>query len=231
MTAAVLSGKASFKAAEIIEHETAHRLNDAGSRPADFEPLTTREKVRLVWPEYIPAAGTLALSVTCIVAANRVGSRRTAAVTAAYAISEKAFSDYRDRVVEKLGDKKEREARDEVAQQRVTEKSPSSQVVIIGSGDVLCYDAFSGRYFMSTMETIKKAQNDTNYSILNDGFASLTEFYDKLGLDKTSHSDNLGWNTDKMLDTFISTVLSDDGRPCISIDFMSCPPQPNFYKF
>jgi len=228
VTAAVLTGRASFKAAEIIAEA---ECRDYGETFPDEIHLTTREKAQLVWPEFIPAVGTLGLSVTCIIAANRVGSRRAAAVTAAYAISEKAFSDYREKVVERLGEKKEREARDEVAQDRVNERPPSTQVVIVGNGDVLCFDAFSGRYFMSTMENIKKAMNDQNYAILNDGFASLTEFYDKLGLDGTSHSDSLGWNTDKLLDLYISTVLSDDGRPCISIDFSTCAPQPNFYKF
>lgn len=227
MTAAFLTGKASFKAAEIIREMESQSYDDGHTDP----PLTAKERVQLVWPEYIPAAGTLVLSVGCIVSAHRVSSRRAAAIAAAYSISERAFVEYREKVVERIGQRKEREVRDDILQDRLKEQPVSKEVVILGGGDVLCYDAYSGRYFTSNMENIKKAQNDFNYSIINDGFASLTEFYDKLGLPKTSHSDDVGWNTDRMVDLAITTALSDDGRPCLSIDFGRYPPTPKFYKF
>jgi hypothetical protein len=62
-----------------------------------------------------------------------------------------------------------------------------------------------------------------NYQILNHFYASLSDFYGKVGLPSTSFSDEVGWNSDEILDLDISTTLSDDNRPCLSIDFKVVP--------
>ena len=59
---------------------------------------------------------------------------------------------------------------------------------------------------------------------LNDhDHANATFFYDELGLPGTTWTDEVGWNTDHLLDLKYSTVISPDGRPCISIDFKVLP--------
>jgi len=65
--------------------------------------------------------------------------------------------------------------------------------------------------------------------VLNDFYASLSDFYDLIGLPTTSFSDEVGWNSDRLLELQFSTVLSDDGRPCISIDFRTVPIR-DYYK-
>lgn len=217
LTTAYLTGTASFKAAKIIADEK--ELRD---RKEDERDLELKEKVDLVWKLYVPAAGTALLTVICIIGATRIGTRRAAAVAAAYTLSEKAFTEYREKVVEKLGEKKEQSLRDELAHERIA-KNPPPATVIIGGGDVLCYEELTGRYFKSDMETLKKAQNDTNYIVLNDMYATLSDFYDKIGLPPTGMSDEVGWNCDRMLELKFSTVLSDDGRPCISVGFQVAP--------
>lgn len=217
-TTAVLVGKASFKAAEIIAEE--QRLHNLEEKSHDY---TTKEKARFVWKLYIPAAGSGLLTVGAIIAANQIGTRRAAAMAAAYTISEKAFSEYREKVVEKLGENKEQAVRDEIAQDRVRANPPGDQEVLIITGQVLCYDGHSGRYFNSDMETLKGAQNNVNYKVLNNSYASLTDFYDEIGLSKTNESDEIGWNCDKMLELEFSTVLSETGRPCLAIGFRTAP--------
>ena len=221
LTTVVLAVKAGMKAEQILQAEMDDRVHKAGSitRVEDFTP---QEKVELTWTCYIPAAGSAVATIVCIILANRIGNRRAAALAAAYAISEKAFVEYKDKVVEKLGEKKEQQVRDEIAQDRIT-KTPLGETVIIGTGSVLCFESFTGRYFLSDMETIKKAQNDTNYQILNDYYASLTEFYNRVGLPRTAVSDEFGWNSDKMLELEFSTALAEDGRPCLSINFAVTP--------
>jgi hypothetical protein len=61
--------------------------------------------------------------------------------------------------------------------------------------------------------------NDVNFKINNDLYASLTDFYDRIGLERTAMSDDVGWNSDKLLNLRFSTVLSEDGRPAISISY------------
>jgi hypothetical protein len=234
-TAIVQAVRAGMAAQSILEEEQRkldllNRKIRASGAPIEKNFLTEREKVELTWNLYIPAATFGVLSATAIVASNRIGNRRAAALAAAYSIVERNYSDYRDKVVEKIGQAKETKVRDEIAQDRVTRNPPHEDaVLIIGTGDVLFLEDFTGRYFMSTMETVKKAQNDTNYQIINDSYASLTDFYNRVGLPMTGQSDEIGWNTDRQLELTFSTALSEDQRPCIVISFHAVPMR-HYYK-
>lgn len=215
---AFLAGKATIKAVDII------REREAEDGFAEDPHIRMRHRVELTWQLYIPAVTTGALTITCIIGANRIGTRRAAAMAAAFTLSEKAFEEYRTKVVEKIGEKKEQQVRDELAQDRVRrEPANSSQLVIIDGKSVLCYESFTGRYFISDMETLRKAQNDINHLVNNSYYASLTDFYNEIGLSATSMSDEVGWNADKLLELKFSTVLSEDGRPCIAIDYAVAP--------
>jgi hypothetical protein len=225
ITTAYLAGKASFKACRVItDRQLAFDLQRGGRE------LTLMEKLNLVWPHYIPAIGVGCMTIGCILFANTVSNRRAAGMATAFALSERAFSEYKEKVVEKLGDSKERDIRDELAQDRVTKTSNLGEMVIIGDGSVLCYEAFTGRYFLSSMEELKRAQNNVNYKVLNDYNASLTDFYNEVdGLERTSFSDEVGWNSDELLELIFSTVLTESGKPCLSVDFKVKPIR-GFYK-
>lgn len=206
-----LTGKATFKAAEILSKEDPSKRN-------------LKSDAKAVWKLYIPAGSTLLVTLGSVFAANRIGSRRTAALAMVYGLSEKAFDEYKTKMIEKLGEHKEQTARDEIAQERLNNDPLSSkEVLITGNGDVLFYDAITGRYFNSNMEAVRKAQNDLNYIILNDMYASLGDFYGMIGLPRTPYSEEVGWNADRMLEIDFSTVLSEDGKPCISIDYRVTP--------
>lgn len=225
ITMAVLTGQATFKAARLIA-EAENELVPGESSVEPHGPLETKEKVELVWTLYIPAVGVGITTVAAIVMANQIGTRRTAAMAAAYSVSEKAFGEYREKVVTKLGEKKEQGVRDEIAQDIVTANPPTQQqIVMIGEGDVLCYDQFSGRYFKSSMENLKQAQNEMNLQIINENYASLNDFYDQVGLDTIEIGDEFGWSTDNKVDLRFSTTFSTDQRPCIVIDYTTSPHQ------
>lgn len=214
----VLTGKAAFRAHDILEEERyARSVNrDIGDPPVDSLPL--KDQASLTWKLYIPAVSTGAVTIAAIITANQIGTRRAAAMAAAYSLSEKAFSEYKEKVVEKIGEKKEMAVRDEIQQDRVNANPPGNEVVIM-VGKQLCYDSYSGRYFESDMETVKKAMNDLNHQILSDNYASLTDFYNNLGLERTSISDDIGWNADKLLDINFTTTLAPDGRPAIALEY------------
>ena len=126
-------------------------------------------------------------------------------------------------MVEKLGDRQETAIRDEIAQDRVTNNPPSNQVIIAGSGDVLCFEDLTGRYFNSTIETIKAAENKVNYSIIQDDYCSLSFFFDEIGLRPTTYSDMVGWNVNNRMEVKFTTTMSDDNRPCLVIGFTHVP--------
>ena len=205
LTTAYLTGRASFKASRILAEESPH--------------LEPKEKFQLCWKLYIPAAGTAVLTVAAIITANRVGARRAAALASAFAITERAFDEYKSKVVEKLGSQKEEAIRAEIAQDRVT-RTPPGEIIVTGGGSVWCMDAISGRYFMSSVEEIRKAENLINYRVTHDMYASLSDLYEHLGLPATSISDEVGWNVDKLLEIKITGALTEDERrPVLYIDY------------
>lgn len=212
----VLAVRATLKASQVLE--------DSQKDSKRSEPLETTDVLKLVWKCYIPTALSIVATSSVILMANRIAFQRAASATALFAISERAFNEYKTKVVEKVGESKEQSIRDEVAQERL-DKDPveNREVIVTGTGSVRCYDSITGRYFESDMETIRRAQNDINHMVNMDMYASLTDFYEIIGLAGTPYSDTVGWNSDNMMDVQFSTVLSSDGQPCISIDYRVAP--------
>lgn len=215
----VLAGKGAYEAALLVHDEETRELERG-----QIMKLDLKTKVNLTWKFYVPAAATALFTIGSIVALNKIGTRRTAAMTAVYSISEKAFDEYKAKVVEKWGESKEREVRDEIMQDHIDKGLPCErEVVIVAPGEVLCYDKMTGRYFQSSMEELKKAQNDLNYKILNSYYASLSDFYNLIGLNPTTFSDAIGWNCDELMELQFTTTISDDQRPCLAIEFKTSP--------
>lgn len=214
---AVLTGDATLKAAQLITNE---------QFPLDVtQPtveLDAKERIALCWKLYIPAATTGAFTIAAIVGSNRIGTRRAAGLAAAYSLSEKLAQEYKDKVVSTIGAKQEEAIRADIAQDRVT-KNPPSEVIFIATGNVLCHDQYSGRYFQSDREAIRAAVNNVNAKVLNSYYASLTDFYNELGLESTAASEEVGWNSDRLLEVQFTTAMDPDGRPCLSLGFRVDP--------
>lgn len=204
---AVLTGKATLNADRLIEAEMESIIYEAHDKGPQPTPFTLKDKVNLVWREYIPPILVGGATIAAIVMSHRIGGQRTAAMAAAFTMSERTLSEYKDKVVEKFGEKKAREVHDEVMQERVNNTHVPTSLNSIATGKVIFFDSWSGRYFETTMEDVKKAMNDLNYKVLNsfDNTASLTDFYNLLGLPPLQGSDEFGWNADKLLEIDITT--------------------------
>lgn len=210
ISTAYLAGKASYRAAIVLEHK--QRTDDMA--------MTPKEKAKHVWRLYIPAALSGVTTVACIVSSNRIGTRKTAAAYSLLTVSEKAFEEYKEKVIETVGVRKEQNVRDTIAQDKVTNNPvANNQVIITQGGNVLCCELFTGRYFRSDMETLRRAENEINARILREMYANLSDFYSIIGLPYTSNSCDIGWNSDRLMKLKFSTVLSEDGNPCIAFDY------------
>lgn len=212
----VLAVKATPKALDLIENK---------KEELDKDKLTVVETVKATWKCYVPAAITCATSAACLIGASSVHTKRNAALATAYKLSESAFIEYRDKVVETIGEKKEQSVRDAIAKDHV-EKNPvtNNEVIITDKGYTLCYDELSGRYFYSDIEKIKKAANELNRQMLNDMYVSLNELYYELGLEGTKLGEQMGWNVDRgLIDLKFSATVSADDRPCIVLDYRVPP--------
>lgn len=213
VTTAYLTAKASFKAGQVIQKE---ELQEGISWNANQR---FKERTKLVWKLYIPAGVSGALTIVCIIGSTKTNARRTAAAVTAYSITERAFTEYKEKVVEQVGKGKEQKLRDEIAQSKVSEPAGSKEVVIVGGGQVLCCELYTMRYFRSDMEKLRRAENDLNAIIISQFYVALEEFYDLIGLPYTSVSGKMGWDSNKLVKLEFSTVLSPDGEPCIAFDY------------
>lgn len=216
ITTTVLSVKATPKALLLIDDAE----YDKG------EKLTPVETVKVAWKPYIPAAVTGVASVACLIGANSVHLRRNAALAAAYKLSETALTEYREKVVETIGEKKEQVVRDKVGQKQI-DKTPVStnEVIITNKGNTLFLEPLSKRYFRSDVERIRKAENILNKRMLHDigGSVSLNDFYDEIGLEHTDLGDVMGWNSDELIEIDITPGISSDDEPCLVIGHYNAP--------
>lgn len=225
---AYLAGRATYRAINTLDSAEIQRALGSGD---DFDQeFTLKEKSNLVWKHYIPPVAVGVLSVTAIIGANRIGARRAAAVATAYAIVEKAAVEYREKVVEVLGQDKEQKLRDEIQAKRIEDLPERVGTMVILGGKQLCYDSFSDRPFESSMEEIKHGINRANHQLLNEGYISLTDYYGHIGVERTKFSDEVGWDSDNLIDVHFTSTLMSDGRTALTCDLRR-DPVPDYRKF
>ena len=223
VTTTILAVKATPKAIKLIEAEKQAKHVDALS-PVDI--------VKTVWKCYIPAAMTGVSSIACLIGSNAINAKRNAALTTVYTLSEMARNEYKEKVIETIGEKKERTIKEKVDAERI-KKDPVSkkEVIITEKGTTLCYDHVFGRYFKSDIDLINRAMNKINREIVINMYASLNDFYAELGLSPVEMGYDLGWNIDDgTIEIEPSSQLADDGTPCLVIDY-SVSPKYNYSRF
>lgn len=224
-TATVLAVKATPKALMLIEEK---KLDE------DVDKLTPVETIKAAWKCYIPAAVTGITSTACLICANSVHAKRNAALATAYKLSEAAFVEYRDKVIETAGAKKEKVVREKLDQEKLDKKPiTKTEVIVTEKGNTRILEPLSMRYFKSDRESVKRAENILNKRMLTDmfGYVSVNDWFDEIGLDHTEMGDAMGWNVYKSLDIDFSPGIADDGEPCLVIDYSNSRPQYNYTSF
>ena len=235
ITTTVLAVKATPKALRLIDAKKRDIFDnldpeDIPGNSTDYTEvsLTPLEVVKTAWKPYIPVAVTCVASVTCLIGASSVNAKRNAALATAYELSKTALSDYKEKVVETIGEKKEKTIREKVAQKKIDENpSGKSEVIITGNGDVLFLEPASMRYFKSDIESVRKIINDLNYRMTTgmEEYISLSELYDEIGLSHTVTSDDMGWNIykDGPIDIDFPAAKTDKGEPCLMLEYNVSP--------
>lgn len=222
ITTTVLAVKATPKAIRIIEE-------NKEAIYLDHQELKPIDAIKWCWKCYIPAAVTGTVSIACLIGASRVSLTRNAALATAYKLSENALTEYREKVIETIGEKKEQTVREAIAKDRI-QKNPvsSSEVIIIGKETTLFYDPLSGRYFKYDIEKLRRIIHDLNRQLLSNDYISLNEFYWSVDLPGIELGDTVGWNIEKgKIDISFSAQKTDDDRPCLVLDFVT-PPTYNY---
>lgn len=229
LSTAYLAARAGFEASDMI------RLKEASDAERGIverdQRERTKERVKLVYKLFIPAAGVGTASVICIIAANRVGASRAAGLAAAFTITERSLEEYRAKVVEKIGEKKEGVIRDEIIQDRITKNWDDSIEVYGHTQASIFYDKFSDRYVYSTTEGVRAAVNDLNQIVLQQGYATASDFYDAMQMPAPPWSHEVGWNSDnRLMEPRFSAHLTPAGMPVNAFEF-DVDPVRNYLRF
>jgi hypothetical protein len=224
-TSVVLACKATLKLEDTLkqgEAELKHievkvtDSDDEVTKKAGFDVRlkTAIKVVRL----YAPSTALLAVSVGAIVGSQIILQKRIAGVTAAYAIVQKGFDDYRGRVRKELGDEKDLEFRWGVSEREVVEETPDGPKVRTIKGldqEAIQKDVEAGltyaRIFGPELSNGKPNPN-WEHKLLNNnkffiqmvlghcrdalevnGYLFLSDVYDMFGFERTIASTQVGW--------------------------------------
>lgn len=216
VTTSIMAVRATPKALLLIEQK---------KEDLDVDKLAPIDTVKAAWKCYIPSALVGTASIFCLISANSVSLRRNAALATAYALSESTLKDYQKKVIEEVGEKKEKAVRSALSKEKIEENPVSkNEIIITGAGDSLCYDLMCQRYFYSNIDKLKKVENELNRRMRNENYISLNEFYNEIGLDDVEVGYILGWNIDRgYIDLEFDSHLNEKGEPCLVVGFARRP--------
>ena len=221
----VLACKATLKLEELL-YETRDELNTVkhlehskyseDDRKKDITYVYVRTCVKLS-KLYGPSIVIGSASVAALTGSHHILSKRNAALTAAYAAVQKSFDEYRGRVVEQLGEEKERELRyqvKEVADGK--DKEGKKKTVKVASGSPSMYARFfddNNRNWSPTSEYnilfLRCQQNYANDQLKARGHVFLNDVYDSLGMERSTEGAVVGWLWDGTGDNFIDFGVFD----------------------
>ena len=211
---AVLTGRATIKAVRIVDESEAH---------------SKTEIVKTVWKEYIPAAGIGITTIACIFGANALNKRQQAALMSAYALLDQTYKEYKSKVKEVLGEEAEQKVENAIAEEKVSDICPEK-------GKLLFYEPNYGQGFERTMLEVQDAEYRLNQKFAVEGEASLNDFFELLGLNKTDTGDLIGWSQEMAWDNYNYTWIefehelkkTEGGREYYQIN-MPFPPTFGFF--
>lgn len=212
--------KATPKAIDILDLAT----EDKG------DELTKIEIVQLVGPSYIPTIIFGASTIACIFGANVMNRRQQATLASAYALLNRTYCDYRNKIVELYG----KESDENIRKETVKDKMRKADISISDSENLIFYIEQYGKFFERTMTQVQDAEYQINRKFALEGEASLNDFFEFLGLPRTEAGEALGWSQESSFDFYNycwiefehKLVKTDDdveGFECYIIDMPYAP--------
>lgn len=163
---------------------------------------------------YAPAVILGSLSITSILVSNNILRKRNMALVAAYTTVDRAFKDYRSRVVERFGDKVDKELRYNVKSKKFEEtvvdengKEKKVKKTVDVADPLACYSQYARIFDESSRNWEKDAeynlmflrsqQQYANNLLVAKGHLFLNEVYDMLDIPRTKAGQIVGWSYDK----------------------------------
>ncbi len=222
---AVLSSKSALKAQALIKE----------AEESKHDGLTTFEVVQVAAPAYIPAIAAGVATIACICGVRAYDRRQQAALIGGYAIIKNAHQNYISKVKELYGEEAHQKVMDAIA----VEKTDNVSITVpgfIGEASTtdfgadedkhLFFDAFSDRYFESTIGQVLQAEMHLNRNYTRGADVTVNDFYSFLGLVPIENGNDLRWSPESgimWIDFNHHTTVLDDGLECCVIEMVFYP--------
>lgn len=173
------SVKSTVKAVRLID-----QFND--------EKLNNKEKIKLVYKEYIPTAIIASGTIFCMLGANYLNKKSQASLASAYMLLERSYSEYKNKVSELY------ENSNSIIQEKISKDLYNPDIEI--DDKELFFDFTSMQWYASTMNEVKNAERIILDSFITTGVACVNDYYDFLGLKTISDGFLLGWSANTIPD-------------------------------
>lgn len=182
------------------------RDNDQGYADQDYKKdlalIYGRQSLDLL-KLYGPGASLSAMSIVSILAAHGIMRRRAVALLGAYKALETAFEAYRQRVIEELGEEKDRDFRLGLRTEVIEDGGKKKTVRSIDPSHYSIYAKFFDPGNSNwkpdpeyNLAFLKNTQNWANDKLRIQKFLFLNDVYDMLDLERTSQGQIVGWVMD-----------------------------------
>lgn len=181
---------------------------------------------------YAPAVILGTLSITSILAGHNITRKRNLALSAAYVAIDKSFKEYRARVVERFGEKLDKELRYNIKQgesEEIVRNDEGGEEVVKTATEYADPNTYSeyARFFddgclgwtkdpEANLTFLKQQQNYANDKLKRKGFLFLNDVYGMLGIQPTKAGQIVGWIYDEknpIGDNFVDFGIYDINRP------------------
>lgn len=210
----VLTAKATIKAKKLIEdveEDISYKLD----LKDDFTQI-----IKIAWKPYIPAIISGGATISCIFGAHFLNKRAQASLASAYALLSNSYKEYIDKSKDLYGEDAEKQIKSEVAKSKY-----DTTFIKVDTDTHLFFDYQSMRYFESTFDDVKRAEDFVNQELAASGYVHLNTFYEALGIDKLENfGDSMGWcdNGEYQEIKFEhERVTMDDGLECFLLTMNS----------
>lgn len=224
VTSGVMACKATLKVNEVLEEtkENVEKIHEASEKGATvvgqpYDENDAKKDLTIVYVQtgvklaklYGPAIAVGALSITGIVASNRILRKRNVAIAAAYATVERGFKDYRGRVIERFGKDLDRELKydikakeleeivtDEKGKEKVKKTTVNTATVSTHNSNSRIFDETCPNWEKNAEYNnmfLRQTQDWANRKLQEKGYLFLNEVYEMLGFQASQQGQILGW--------------------------------------
>lgn len=204
----------------------------------EAEAETIPEKIKAGGKCYLASAALFAGGIFFGCVSYKVVKGRYAALAVLYQSAVTEAANYRQHVIDAIGEKKEKEIQDSIAEEQV-KRIEESKPIIFGVEYDKFYPVIEGitkTIIPSSIARVEHTINWLNAKLISEHYVSTKEFLYEFGVNTTElYSDEdidyTGWNIDDGLVSFKEHYMNlKDGRPCVMITY-SRKPRFNYDKF